>query len=201
MAHTFPKDGTVVVTLVVIDRQGAASPPFSAPVKLTDGAPPVVTITRPKSGQAISLVTKTTKTVTKKGKKSKKTTTKRTRVGFAGTAKDPSGVSAVFVTLERISVAPKKKSAKKAKSAATTAAKVKRCIWLDPKTGFVSRPCDKPVLIRTGVRQGNWAYNLATKIKPVAGSYRVSVYGTDGAGAFGNSAPARNRVVRFTLKG
>ncbi|MEA2155260.1 MAG: hypothetical protein QOE11_1400 [Solirubrobacteraceae bacterium] len=202
VSHTYPKDGTVVVQLVVIDRQGAASPPFVAPVKLTDGTPPTVVVTKPKSGQKISLVTKTTKTVTKKGKKSKVTTRKRTRVGFAGTAKDASGVAAVFLTLERLSVAPRKQAKKptKAKSAAAkTKKKAKRCVWLDPKLGFVSRPCDKPILIRTGTRQGRWAYDLATKIKPRAGSYRLSAYGSDAAGAFGNSAPARSRVVRFTL--
>ncbi|MEA2148362.1 MAG: endoglucanase [Solirubrobacteraceae bacterium] len=203
VAHTYRKEGTVVVQLVVIDRQGAASPAFVAPVKLTDGTPPTVVITKPKSGEKISLVTKTTKTVTKKGKKSKVTTHKRTRVGFAGTAKDASGVSAVFLTLERLSVAPKRTAKKKTKAKSAAAAKktktAKRCIWLDPKSGFVSRPCDKPILIRTGTRQGRWAYNLATKIKPVAGSYRLSAYGSDAAGAFGNSAPARSRVVRFTL--
>lgn len=205
VSHTYPDKGTAVVSLIVVDRQGAVSPAFAAPVTLTDGSPPAVVITKPKSNQAIALVTKKTKTVkskTKGGKSRRVTTSKRTRLGFAGAAKDPSGVSAVFLTLERISVAPKKKKSTK-KKATSAAAKTttKRCIWLDPKTGFVSRPCDKPVLIRTGVRQGSWAYNVATPIKLVAGSYRVSVYGTDGAGAFGNSAPARNRIIRFTLKG
>jgi hypothetical protein len=156
-------------------------------------------ITKPRSGQAIALVTKAKKTVTKKGKKTKPAASKRTRIGFAGTAKDPSGISAVFLTLERISVASKQDAKKKATSAAAKKP-AKRCSWLDPKTGFVSRRCDKPVLIRTRVRGGSWAYNIATRIKLVAGSYRVSVYGTDGAGAFGNSARARDRIVRFTLK-
>jgi hypothetical protein len=201
VSHTYPKDGTVVVQLVVIDRQGAASPPAVMPVKLTDGTPPTVVITRPKSNQKIPLVTKTTKTVTKDGKKTKKTTSKRTKIGFAGTAKDASGVAAVFLTVERLAVAPKKKQTKAKSAAATTAPKAttKRCVWLDPKAGFVSRSCDKPILIRTGTRQGDWAYNLATRIKPRAGSYRLSAYGSDAAGAFGNSAPARNRVVRFRL--
>jgi hypothetical protein len=201
VSHTYPKDGTVVVQLVVIDRQGAASPPAVMPVKLTDGTPPTVVITRPKSNQKIALVTRTTKTVTKDGRKTKKTTSRRTRIGFAGTAKDASGVAAVFLTVERLSVAPKKKQTKAKSAAATTAPKAtkKRCVWLDPKAGFVSRSCDKPILIRTGTRQGDWAYNLATRIKPRAGSYRLSAYGSDAAGAFGNSAPARNRVVRFRL--
>jgi hypothetical protein len=205
VAHTYANKGTAVVSLVVVDRQGALSPPFAAAVTLTDGAPPVVTITKPKANQTISLITKTRKTVkstTKGGQSRKVTTTRRTRLGFAGTAKDPSGVSAVFLTLERISVTKaKKKSTKKKATSAAAKTTTKRCIWLDPKSGFVSRPCDKPVLIRTGVRQGTWAYNVATRIKPKAGSYRVSVYGTDGAGAFGNSAPARNRIIRFTLAG
>jgi hypothetical protein len=201
VAHTYPKDGTVVVQLVVVDRQGAASPPAVQPVKLTDGAPPTVRISKPKANQTVSLTTKRTKTVTKDGKQRRVTTTKRTRLGFAGTARDPSGVSAVFLTLERLSIA-KQKATKKtnAKSAAAkTKKKKKQCVWLDPKLGFVTRACDKPVLIRTGVRSGNWAYNLASAIKPRAGSYRVSAYGTDNAGAFGNSAPTRARVVRFTL--
>jgi PKD repeat protein len=197
--HTYAKQGTFVASLIVVDRQGALSPAFAAPVTLTDGAPPVVVITKPKSGQAIALVTKAKKTVTKKGKKTKTTASKPTRVGFAGTAKDPSGITAVFLTLERISVASKRTATKKATSAAAKKP-AKRCSWLDPKTGFVSRRCDKPVLIRTRVRGASWAYNIATRLKLVAGSYRVSVYGTDGAGAFGNSAPARKRVVRFTLK-
>jgi hypothetical protein len=197
--HTYAKQGTFVASLIVVDRQGALSPVFAAPLTLTDGAPPVVVITKPRSGQAIALVTKAKKTVTKKGKKTKTTASKRTRVGFAGTAKDPSGIGAVFLTLERIAVASKQTAKKKATSAAAKKP-AKRCSWLDPKTGFVSRRCDKPVLIRTAVRGGSWAYNIATRLKLVAGSYRVSVYGTDGAGAFGNSAPARDRVVRFTLK-
>jgi hypothetical protein len=197
--HTYPKDGTVVVQLVVVDRQGAASPAVVQPVKLTDGAPPTVTISRPKNNQSIKLTTKRTRTVTKKGKKTKVTSTKRVRIGFAGAAKDPSGVSAVFLTVERLSVAKKKSTKKKAKSAAAKTT-TKKCVWLDPKLGFRTRNCDKPVLIRTGVRQGNWAYNIASRIKLRAGTYRVSVYGTDNAGAFGNSAPTRNRVVRFNLK-
>ena len=200
VAHTYAKDGTVVVQLAVVDRQGAVSPPVALPVKLTDGAPPIVVITKPKANQKIALAKKTTKTVTKNGKKRKVTTTSRTRLTFAGSGKDPSGVSAVFLTLERLSVTKAKKTSKSA-AATTTPAKVKRCVWLDPKSGFVSRPCDKPVLIRTGVRSGQWTYRLATRIKPKAGTYRLSVYASDGAGAFGNAAPARDRVVRFTLTG
>ena len=39
------------------------------------------------------------------------------------------------------------------------------------------------------------------KIRLSAGTYRVSAYGTDGAGTFGNAAPKARRVVRFTLTG
>ena len=196
--HTYPKDGTVVVQLVVVDRQGAVSPAAVQPVKLTDGAAPTVTISRPKNNQVLKLTAKKTRTVTKNGKKRRVTSTKRVRIGFAGAAKDPSGVSAVFLTVERLSVAKKKTTTKATSAAATTT--TKKCVWLDPKLGFRTRACDKPVLIRTGVRQGNWAYKIASRIKLRAGTYRLSAYGTDNAGAFGNSAPARDRVVRFTLK-
>ncbi len=206
VAHTYPRDGTVVVQLIVVDRQGATSPSVALPVKLTDGSPPVVVITKPKANQKIALVTKKTKTVTRKGKKSKVTTTRRRRLAFGGSGKDPSGVTAIFLTLERVTVTKRKATKKRSTSASattptTTKPKVKRCVWLDPKSGFVNRPCDKPVLIRTGARAGQWSYNVATRIKLVAGTYRLSVYGTDGAGAFGNAAPARDRVVRFTLTG
>ena len=40
----------------------------------------------------------------------------------------------------------------------------------------------------------------ASTIKLVKGRYRVSAYGTDNGGAFGNSAPPKRRIVQFTLK-
>ena len=50
------------------------------------------------------------------------------------------------------------------------------------------------------VAAGTWSYIVASKLKLAKGSYRVSAYGTDNGGAFGNSASAKRRIVRFTLK-
>ena len=194
VSHTYKREGSVAVQLVVVDRQGASSAPATASVKITDGSPPAVVISKPRRNQTIRLETTTSRTVTRDGARRRVTTRKRARIGFAGTARDPSGVTVVFVTLERLFAA-------KRTSARSGAATTKRCTWLDPKRGLVRRRCDKPVLIRVRVRSGRWAYNVATRVKLGAGRYRVSAYGTDGAGAFGNSAPTRNRVVRFTLKG
>ena len=198
VSHTYSAVGNVAVSLVVVDRQGAVSPPAVVPVAITDGTPPSVVISIPKPNQKVKLRTTTTKTVTRDGKKRKVKTTKRTRVGFGGTAKDPSGVTTVYLTLQRLSVAKTKRKTAATSSAATSTA---RCIWLDPKRGFVSRSCQKPILIKAKAKDGRWAYLVPARIRFRAGSYRVSVYGTDGAGAFGNSAPARNRVVRFSLTG
>ncbi|HUR83747.1 MAG TPA: PKD domain-containing protein [Solirubrobacteraceae bacterium] len=196
VSHTYSTVGNVAVSLVVVDRQGAASPPAVVPVSITDGTPPSVVISIPKPNQRVKVTTTTTKTVTKDGKKRKVKTTKRTRVGFGGTAKDASGVTTVYLTIQRLSVAKaKKKAAAKSSAAKSTAT----CIWLDPKRGFVSRNCQKPILIKAKFKDGKWAYLVASRIKFRAGTYRVSAYGTDGAGAFGNSAPAAKRVVRFTL--
>ncbi len=196
VSHTYSAVGNVAVSLVVVDRQGASSPPAVVPVSITDGTPPSVVISIPKPNQRVKVTTTTTKTVTKDGKKRKVKTTKRTRVGFGGTAKDPSGVTTVYLTIQRLSVAKaKKKTAAKSSAAKSTAT----CIWLDPKRGFVSRNCQKPILVKAKLKDGKWAYLVASRIKFRAGTYRVSAYGTDGAGAFGNSAPAARRVVRFTL--
>ena len=49
-------------------------------------------------------------------------------------------------------------------------------------------PCAKPVLINAKLANGRWSYTVASKIKLTKGSYRVSAYGTDGSGGFGNAA-------------
>jgi hypothetical protein len=195
VSHTYKREGAVVVQLIVVDRQGASSAPAMVPLKLLDGSPPTVVITKPRSNQTIRLITTATRTVKRDGARREVRTRKRTRIGFAGTARDPSRVAAVFLTLQRLS------TTKRTTSAKSSAAKAKRCAWLDPKRGLVTSACDKPVLIRVAVRSGKWAYNIPTKIRLGAGSYRVSAYGSDGAGAFGNSAPKRSRVVRFKLRG
>jgi hypothetical protein len=195
VSHTYAREGAVVVQLVVVDRQGGVSAPAIAPLKIIDGAPPRVVISKPRQNQTIKLTTTTTRTVTRGGAKRTVKTRKPTRIGFAGTASDPSRVTAVYVTLQRLAATAKAR-------AKTSAGKAKptRCTWLDPKRGLVTRSCVKPVLIRVAVRSGRWAYNVPTRLRLGAGSYRVSAYGTDGTGAFGNSAPKRNRVVRITLR-
>jgi hypothetical protein len=41
---------------------------------------------------------------------------------------------------------------------------------------------------------------VSSKVKkPSAGLYRLSAYGADGSGAFGNSAPSKDGVIRFRL--
>jgi hypothetical protein len=189
--HVYKAEGAVAVQLVVVDRQGGVSAPALVGVKIGDGTPPVVVITSPPANRTFPLTTTTTKTVTK----TKVKTRRRARIGFGGTAKDPSGVTAVYVSLQRL--------AKATTTAKTSAAKTKptTCTWLDPKQGLVVRDCRKPILLKARVRSSKWAYILAKKIQLGAGSYRVSAYGTDGTGAFGNSAPTRRRVVRFKLTG
>jgi hypothetical protein len=140
--------------------------------------------------------------VTKGGVKTKVRTRERARIGFGGTAKDPSGVTTVFVTLQRLAKAPaKKKSSKRGAKASAAQTKPKTCTWLDAKQGFVDRACDKPILVKAKVRRGKWAYIVPKKVRFGTGNYRVSAYGTDGAGAFGNVAPKNRRVIRFQLRG
>jgi hypothetical protein len=193
--HVYKAEGAVAVQLVVVDRQGGVSSPALVGVKIGDGTPPVVIITSPPANRTFPLTTTTTKTVTKNDVKRKVKTRRPARIGFGGTAKDPSGVTAVFVSLQRLAKTTTTAKASAAKKKSTT------CTWLDPRQGLVVRDCSKPILIKARLRSSKWAYILAKKIRLSAGSYRVSAYGTDSTGAFGNSAPTRRRVVRFKLTG
>jgi hypothetical protein len=198
--HTYTGEGDATVKLTVVDAQGAVSAPASVPIKLVDGLAPAIVITKPTANQKIRLTKKTTRTrtVTVNGKKVKRktTTTKRTRIGFAGTAKDKSGVKGVVLTVERISKTATSSTAAKSSAATTT----KRCAWLDPKKGIVLRSCSKPVLILAKLaKDGAWTYNVKSTIRLSAGLYRVIVAGQDNAGAAGNSAPAKDAIHRFRL--
>ena len=195
--HVYKGEGAVAVQLVVVDRQGGASPPATVGVRITDGTPPSVVITTPKPNRTFGLIATSTKTVTTGGVKRKVTTRTRARIGFGGRAKDPSGVAAVYITLQRLAKATDGKGAK----ASAAKKKPKSCVWLDPKRGLIVRSCDKPILIKARVRDNKWAYIVGSKIRLGAGTYRVSAYGTDGVGSFGNSAGKARRVVRFTLTG
>lgn len=200
VAHTYVGEGDTTVKLTVTDAQGAVSEVASAPVKLIDGAPPVVVITKPTANQKIKLtkVTTRTKTVTVNGKKVKRKTrtSKRTKIGFAGTARDKSGVKGVVITVERISRTTTASTAAKSSAATTTT----RCAWLDPAKGIVLRSCAKPVLILvTLAADGSWTYNVKRTIKLSTGVYRVIAVGQDNGGATGNAAPTADAIHRFTL--
>jgi hypothetical protein len=205
--HTYKGEGAVAASLVVVDAQGASSAPAAAPLKLIDGGLPLVVISRPTANQRIKLTTTTTKTttVTKNGKKvkSKKKTTKRTKITVAGSAKDKSGVKGVLVTIEKLSSvvsAPKKKATTKKKAKASATAPTKRCKWLDAKKGVVLRSCAKPVLLLAKLSaSGTWSFAVKSTLKLGAGVYRASAYGLDNSGVFGNSAPTKDSVHRFTL--
>jgi hypothetical protein len=193
--HTYKSEGAVAAQLVVVDRQGAVSAPAVARVTVADGVPPAATITKPFANQRIRLTTTRTRTVTRNGVKRKVTTKRKAKLGFGGIAKDKSGVAFVLLTLEKLSGPPSTTTAKSSRSSRS------QCTWFDPKKGLLKRSCSKPVLIATKLAaDGSWTYDVSTKVKePSAGMYRASAYAADGTGAFGNSAPANDRVVRFRL--
>jgi len=171
--HIYAKAGTVLAQLVVVDRQGGVSEPASTPVKLENGTAPAVVITRPKANATVALLAKR-----RKGQRRRP----RANIRFAGTAKAAAGVKSVVLTIEKIGTTKK------------------TCTWLDKKKGLVKKPCAKPVFVGAKVVRGTWSYSVAGKIKLSRGRYRVSAYGTNSAGAFGNSASAKRRIVRFRLK-
>jgi hypothetical protein len=195
VTHTYKGEGTVTATLVAVDIQGASSEPDSAQLKITDGVAPTVKINKPKNRQTINRFTTTSRTVTKNGVATKVKARTRGSIGFSGTAKDKSGVLAVYLTVEKIG------SASKSTVAQGRQASTKKCTWLDPKKGLRKTPCSKPITIKVKLKStGSWSYAVAKSIKLSAGGYRAIVYGLDKTGMFGNSAPKASRNIRFTLK-
>ena len=195
--HTYGGQGAVAVQLVVVDRQGGTSQPATIGLRIADGTPPVVIVTSPRPNRTFPLVATTTKTVTANGVTRDVRTRKRARIGFGGRAKDPSGVTAVHISLQRLV-----RGTEARRGARASAAKKKRdCVWLHAKRGLIVRRCDRPILIKARLRGRKWAYIVPRDIKLGPGTYRVSAYGTDGAGSFGNAAPKARRVVRFKLTG
>ena len=175
----------------------AAPPPPPAGGGNGDGTAPAIAITKPKANEKIKLVTTTTKTVTvtKNGKKvkQKKKTTKKTKISFAGTAKDPSGIRGVILTIEKLS--DKGTSGSGTATAATT-----KCRWFNATKGIVLKSCAKPVLLLAKLgKDGAWTLNVKSTIKLGAGLYRVLAAGVDNSGARGNSAPRGDAIHRFTL--
>jgi hypothetical protein len=171
--HIYPKAANVVAQLVTVDRQGAASDPATTSVALASGTAPAVVITKPRSNATISLLAKR-----RKGERRRR----RATISFAGTANAAAGVKSVVVTIERIG--------------ATT----KTCTWLDKRKGLVKAPCAKPPLINAKLAKGAWSYRVSSSIKLGRGAYRISAYGTDNGGTFGNAASAKRRIVRFRLR-
>ena len=173
--HIYAKPGNVVAQLVVVDRQGAASEPATAPLALASGTAPTVAITKPKANATVALLAKKRR----KGERKRR----RAKISFAGTAKAAAGVKSVVVTIEKIGTTKK------------------TCRWLDKKKGLVKAPCAQAAADqRQAQASGKWSYTVASKIKLAKGGYRISAYGTDSGGAFGNAASAKRRIVRFTLK-
>jgi PKD repeat protein len=172
--HIYPKAGNVVAQLVVVDRQGAASEPATVSLALGSGSAPTVAITKPKANAKVALLVRHRR----KGEKHRR----HAKISFAGTATAAAGVKRVVLTIEKIGTTKK------------------TCRWLDKKKGLVKAPCAKPPLISAKRASGRWTYTVASKIKLVKGAYRVSAYGTDGGGTFGNAASAKRRIVRFTLR-
>ncbi len=194
--HTYGGEGAAAAQLVVVDKQGLASTPAIARVDVGDGTPPEITITKPFANQRIRLTTKRTRNVTTNGVTKKVTTTSKTRLNFTGAAKDKNGVGFVLLTIEKLSSA----TATSARASQTTSTRA-QCTWFDAKKGLLRVSCVKPKLIVAKLlNDGTWSYTVSSKVKrPSAGLYRVSVYGADGTGAFGNSAPAKDSVIRFRL--
>jgi hypothetical protein len=193
--HTYAGEGAAGAQLVVVDRQGGVSKPAVARVDVGDGVAPEVTITKPFAGQQIRLTKVTKKTTTAKdGTKKTTTTKKKTKISFAGAAKDKSGVAGVLLTIEKIGAATS--------STSVTASQAKaQCTWFDAKKGLLKVSCAKPkLLVAKLAKDGSWTFTPSSKTKRLsAGLYRVSAYGVDGTGAFGNSAPSKDGVVRFRL--
>jgi hypothetical protein len=106
----------------------------------------------------------------------------RRRLVISGRASDSSGVQAVTLTLQRL---PRANT---------------RCTWLDPVKGLRRGSCARPrPLVATLRAGGSWTYRVRRGIVLPAGRYRVTAYGKDKPGAFGNSAPQRRRAITFRL--
>ena len=173
----------------------AAGPP-PPPAGSGDGVPPKVVITKPKANQKVKLTTKTTKTrtVTKNGKKVKvkKTTTKKNKIKFGGTATDPSGIAAVVITVQKLASGTAEPPA--------TINPAGKCKWLNANKGIVYKSCTRPILLLAKTAaNGSWTYNLKSKLRLGAGTYRIIAVGADKSGAKGNSATAAEAIHRFTL--
>ncbi len=100
----------------------------------------------------------------------------------SGRARDASGVRGVALRIERL---PRPSGG---------------CTWLYPSTGLRVGPCGEPPSLHATLRSGGrWSYRVASRLR--SGSYRVTAYGTDETGIYGNSAPRAARSLRFRVRG
>jgi hypothetical protein len=179
------QDRSVAPTDLGADEWYPGPPPAPAApgAGQNDGTAPAIAVTKPTANQKIKKTTRKTKTVTVNGKKVKRTTTTRLkRLAIAGTAKDPSGVKGVIVTLQKLGTAPGAK-----------------CKWYNATKGLVLKSCTKPPLLLARLAaNGTWTYN-ANASKLSAGKYRIIVLGADNSGAAGNSAAPADAIRSFTL--
>jgi len=131
---------------------------------------PSVTVTRPRAGQVLRRFS------------GRGTARKRRPLVISGRASDSAGVQGVALTLERLPRTGK------------------RCTWLDPGKGLRRSTCARPPSLAATLRaSGSWTYRVPRRIDLKAGRYRVTAYGKDKPGAFGNSAQRRKRVITFGL--
>jgi hypothetical protein len=127
-------------------------------------------VTRPRAGQVLRRLTGRT------------TVRQRDRLVISGRAGDASGVRGVTLKLERLPRTGK------------------RCTWLDAARGLRRGDCARPPTLIARMRTtASWAYRVDRRISLTPGRYRVTAYGEDRTGAFGNSAPRRERVITFAL--
>jgi hypothetical protein len=187
--HAFASEGDAAAGLTVVDNKGAASTEVAVTFKLINGIAPAVGIVKPKAKQTFRTYTTTTKTVTKNGKKVKVKTRKRTKIVIAGLSKPAVGTtSRILLTLQ--------------KTKSTTSST--QCRYYDAARGLRLVKCDKPILITARLikdsKSGEWTYSVPTTRPLSPGSWKVSAFGVDSTGAFGNSADPKAATVTFTVK-
>ena len=187
--HAFAAEGDAAAGLLVVDNKGAASTEVAVIFKLVNGVAPAVGIVKPKAKQTFRTYTTTTKTVTKNGKKVKTKTRKRTKIIIAGLSKPAVGTTQrILLTLQ------------KTKSTTSTT----QCRYYDAKRGLRLVSCSKPILITARLIKdsttGEWTYGVPTTRPLSTGTWKVSAFGVDSTGAFGNSADPKAATINFTVK-
>lgn len=179
--HAYAALGIYQPTLVVVDSLGAASGIGKiAPIGITDGAPPVVKITKPTKNGSYAILA-----ITRLGKKARKVLDPLlvSKVAFAGTATDDSGIKKVEFSIRRLAI-----------GTAAIPKSPKACTYLDGKTTFKVVACKKALFFTVTQTKGAFSYKLKKALKAKAGRYELTVRATDTAGVIGSA------VVAFKLK-